>query len=116
MVSTLKNGGHLRRSKEWDQDGGGATLTFDMFVDVSIERNTQDRSDHTVLGKTVRSKEGSKCRLEVGETARAYRSIGDTLTHFFRELTEGERNDCRHLLLSKVCPTFLKIRAQRVIK
>ncbi len=28
MVSTLKNGGHLRCSKEWDQDGTGATLTL----------------------------------------------------------------------------------------
>ena len=28
MVSTLKNGGHLRCSKEWDQDGGRATLTL----------------------------------------------------------------------------------------
>ena len=27
-MSTLKNGGHLRCSKEWDQDGGRATLTI----------------------------------------------------------------------------------------
>jgi hypothetical protein len=38
MVSTLKNGGHLRCSKEWDQDGGGATLT-------AIRReNSEDRA------------------------------------------------------------------------
>ncbi len=28
MVSTLKNGGHLRCSKKWDQDGTGTTLTI----------------------------------------------------------------------------------------
>jgi len=27
MVPTLKNGGHLRRSKKWHQDATGATLT-----------------------------------------------------------------------------------------
>lgn len=35
MVSTLKNGGHLRGSKKWDQDGTGATLT--VLVDAGFQ-------------------------------------------------------------------------------
>lgn len=30
-MSTLKNGGHLRCSKKWDQDGTGATLTVEAY-------------------------------------------------------------------------------------
>jgi hypothetical protein len=42
MVSTLKNGGHLRCSKEWDQDGGGATLTYIATLGVAIEHLITD--------------------------------------------------------------------------
>ena len=46
-MSTLKNGGHLRRSKERDQDGGGATLTDDKgfhFHTITTDPNYTDPS------------------------------------------------------------------------
>jgi len=37
MVSTLKNGGHLRGSKKWDHDRGGATLTLVERVSANVD-------------------------------------------------------------------------------
>jgi len=54
MVSTLKNGGHLRCSKKWDQDGTGATLTLGVLTLLLAHRHLPADRNAPTSGQQAR--------------------------------------------------------------
>lgn len=68
-MSTLKNGGHLRCSKKWDQDGTGATLTIYSAPKTLFARDT-DFSDYRLASPAI----AERVALVAGQARRLLRA------------------------------------------